>query len=233
MLQRKSKRSNDTSTAPRVFKTEGELELEQAARNMNARLRTPPWLIDPRYSRCVPIWDGVVAFALLFTAIITPYEVALLPPNLDALFWINRLIDLIFAADVGVNFLLIREAQGHAHGLHWITEPRAIALLYLKAWFSLDVFAVLVSALDIFVVVLSESADADVAGQSTEVLSNLVILKILRVLRLIKLARLVKGSALGKRWETLTRRWPAFSPHRLYVTTLLRPCDALYSVWCV
>ena len=44
-------------------------------------------------------WDLVTALALIWTAIATPVEVAFLAPSLtalDALFLINRLIDLIF-----------------------------------------------------------------------------------------------------------------------------------------
>ena len=40
----------------------------------NARL-TPRYMIDPRYSKFSQHWDLITMFALLFTAIITPYEV--------------------------------------------------------------------------------------------------------------------------------------------------------------
>ena len=38
----------------------------------------PWWIIDPRESRPMTIWDGVTSLALLFTAIFTPYEVGFL-----------------------------------------------------------------------------------------------------------------------------------------------------------
>jgi hypothetical protein len=61
------------------------------------------WLIDPRVSPAVVPWDGVVVVALIFTAIVTPFEVCFLgPPEdiLEPLFLLNRVIDLIFISDV-------------------------------------------------------------------------------------------------------------------------------------
>ena len=45
-------------------------------------------------------WDAVTSLALLFTAICTPYEVAMLPTQLNALFFLNRIIDLVFITDM-------------------------------------------------------------------------------------------------------------------------------------
>ena len=64
-------------------------------------------VISPE-TRWVPKWGAVTTIALLFTAIFTPYETALLPTKLDALFFINRLVDLIFACD------LVRSARSRS-----------------------------------------------------------------------------------------------------------------------
>lgn len=45
-------------------------------------------------------WDTVTSVALLFTAIFTPYEVAMLPTQLNTLFFLNRIIDLVFITDM-------------------------------------------------------------------------------------------------------------------------------------
>ena len=44
---------------------------------------------------------------LLFTAAVTPYEVAFLETEWNALFWLNRLIDLLFVGDMVKNFVCI------------------------------------------------------------------------------------------------------------------------------
>ncbi len=41
----------------------------------------------------------LVVLALVFTALVTPYEVAFLVPTWDGLFAVNRLIDLVFLKD--------------------------------------------------------------------------------------------------------------------------------------
>ena len=52
--------------------------------------RPPCWIIDPRKSRRLGYWDALTTLCLLFTASVTPYEVALLPVAFDTLFILNR-----------------------------------------------------------------------------------------------------------------------------------------------
>ncbi len=40
--------------------------------------------------------DAVVLLALVFTATVTPFEVAFLSTSLNALFFLNRVVDLVF-----------------------------------------------------------------------------------------------------------------------------------------
>ena len=64
-------------------------------------------IIDPRSSVLIGPWDMVTAFALIFTTFITPYEVALMAEAADmALYWTNRLVDLIFLTDLLLQFVL-------------------------------------------------------------------------------------------------------------------------------
>ena len=61
-------------------------------------------LIDPRQSKYIGHWDTLTSVALIFTALVTPFEVSFLEPptlsSLDALFFINRLIDAVFTCDM-------------------------------------------------------------------------------------------------------------------------------------
>ena len=41
-------------------------------------------------------WDVLTMLCLIFTALVTPVEVAFLKTQIDTLFFINRVIDLIF-----------------------------------------------------------------------------------------------------------------------------------------
>ena len=58
-------------------------------------------VIDPRNSRLMSLWDLLMLFTLGLVAIITPFEVAFIPPSsdYDGLFWLNRCFDVVFIID--------------------------------------------------------------------------------------------------------------------------------------
>ena len=60
------------------------------------------YILDPQ-SIQVQMWDALPAIALIFTAIVTPLEVAFLPAPTcahEGLFIVNRLVDGIFVVDM-------------------------------------------------------------------------------------------------------------------------------------
>ena len=72
-----------------------------------------PWyLVDPRPGRkaahILGIWDAFTVFALVFTAIMSPYEVSFLAgQGIDVLFYFNRVVDVIFISDTILQFMLV------------------------------------------------------------------------------------------------------------------------------
>lgn len=164
-------------------------------------LRPPPWwLVDPRKSKWIGWWDTLIGLALIFTALVTPYEVALLETVLDKLFVANRLVDGLFLLDIVLQFYLIvpyaAQSVTTTDGGHYIVDPKTIRILYLKGWFTLDAISVLVSASDI-IAVAQPRADSS-TGES---LKTVKVLRVLRALRLIKLVRLIRASRIIRRWE--------------------------------
>jgi len=53
------------------------------------------FILDPK-SSALKRWDIFVMLLLLYTAVVTPYEVAFVEPELDFWFFLNRFIDLSF-----------------------------------------------------------------------------------------------------------------------------------------
>ena len=49
-------------------------------------------------------WSIIMILAVMFTAIVTPVEVALFDTSVNAMFWINRVVDVIFLCDIVINF---------------------------------------------------------------------------------------------------------------------------------
>ena len=74
-------------------------------------------------------WDLVTLSALIFTAFVTPYEVALLPGSKiedpdtwDELFWVNMFVNLIFLKDMLMQFFLAYRIQGGTGQVRRITK---------------------------------------------------------------------------------------------------------------
>lgn len=153
------------------------------------------WVIDPRVNKRIAYWDGVTVAMLCFTALITPFEVGFLEPLpvserwSNPLFLTNRIVDLTFLLDIGLQFCLAYAAGGGSDsvGKYWELDPKDIAWHYVTSfWFYLDIVSVGVSGFDIF-------GDDDSASLSG--------FRAVRVLRLIKLLRLTRSSRVFKRWE--------------------------------
>ena len=149
------------------------------------------WIIDPRTNKCIAYWDLATAVALIFTALVTPFEVAFLEQPVDkwrdSVFLLNRMVDLIFIADICIQFRTAYRTEDVQEGVRWVLNGGDIARHYVCSfWLPLDVFSVLTSLFDLL------------GNASTK---DLTALRAIRTLRLIKLVKLARGSRIFKRWE--------------------------------
>ena len=173
----------------------------------------PSCVIDPRRSPAFAWWDGITVIALIFTALVTPYEVAFLPPSADALdpmFLINRAVDGVFLCDIILQFFLMQMVSDK-YGDRWIANQQVLIRRYLSGWFVIDIFSTAISAVDILAVTSTESG-----------VSKLKVLRVVRVLRLIKLMRLLRGSRILSRWESkVSINYAAMSLARVVLLLML------------
>ena len=193
---------------------------------ISARRQTRPWyILDPRTSARLPVWDCVTMTALLFTALVTPYEVSLLdsPSTLsdaltEPLFVLNRLIDCIFLLDMILQPFVMTMVFNDRDGVKWVDEPTALAQIYLRSWFTLDFLSIAPSTFDIVPLALNFAGDSrwrscgpatrclvvteDAEGSEGSFYSKVKVLRVVRIFRLAKLFRLVRASRMIKRWET-------------------------------
>ena len=137
-----------------------------------------PWyLIDPRHSVAMKLWDVVTCTALLFTAVITPYEVGFLPPpqsSMELLFIVNRIIDIVFLIDIVVHFMLMYPATDSDQSVIWVQSPKKIMVHYLKTWFLIDTVSSLVSITDI-VAVYEQGTSGQCSPSPLPLLSTLAL----------------------------------------------------------
>lgn len=147
-----------------------------------------------------PAWHFVATAALLFTVAVTPFEVGFLGApatvdDLNALFYINRVVDLVFIVDIILQFFIMvpkQEGGQAAWGqpadgttLVWETRLSEIARRYALGWFPIDVISVAPFIFDILPLLDPEGSSS--AGGAKA-------LRTIRALRLIKLLRLLRAS---------------------------------------
>ena len=84
-------------------------------------------IIDPRLSHFIGNWDLVTLGLLLFTTLITPYEVVFLSASQDVtgLFVLNRFVDGCFIFDMYIQFNLAYQAKPEDGG-GWVMVRAAI-----------------------------------------------------------------------------------------------------------
>lgn len=140
-------------------------------------------VINPR-NKFMKKWDIVMLLLLLYTAVVTPYEVAFLATEWNFLFVLNRFVDALFFMDLIMNFFM---ASLDLERGFWVVEHKEIAARYLRSWFTLD----LVSILPFDSVELSGAADV----------GKLKIFRVVRLFRLLKLFRIFRASRIFSRWE--------------------------------
>lgn len=165
------------------------METSRGIQDLLAKYDLNPWLLDPRSKR-MRRWDMIIAVALLYTALITPYEIAFLDlkpaGKVDVtmsqfvVYCVNWVVDLTFLTDLIFNFNLIYYDPELANGT-WITDRWRITYRYLTGFFVIDIISI----------VPFGEMDA----------GNLKALKLLRLLRLFKLLRILRSGRILKRLE--------------------------------
>ena len=144
-------------------------------------------------------WDVIVSIGLIFTAVVTPPEVSFRPADTtfptslaecDALFFLNRLVDMVFITDMVLQFF-IAYSEPISQGGKIVRDSNAIMRHYFRNWFWVDAVSVVP-----YDYVSHLAAESGTNGR------HLKALRLVRLLRLVKLVRIVRGSRILERWET-------------------------------
>ena len=109
-------------------------------RTLAERVHKDAFIIDPR-GNFVRYWDVIVVLALLFTSFVTPFEVGLLRHDfqtMQALFLINRAVDIVFVSDVVFNFNLM--VYDNVENM-WISDRWRIVRSYLSGMAVVDIIS--------------------------------------------------------------------------------------------
>jgi hypothetical protein len=157
---------------------------------------TPKHLIIDPNSIFMRRWDIIMALCLVFVAFVTPFEVAFLEskPRMDLLFYLNRILDVLFALDMVLNFYVkVKVQDSRGQNSRWLRRRSDISWNYIKKWFLIDLITVMP------IEVLAKYYDSD---ENNNNLSKMKFIRVIRLLRLLKLIRVLRASRMIARWES-------------------------------
>ena len=180
-------------------------------------------VLDPRTSSFLRSWDVIMGLALIFTAVVTPFEISFMPQSCSALapmFVINRMLDLLFIIDMVLQFNIASFDEGSNH---WVTKRQSVARKYLRGWFLLDIGSIAPSSADIVMVADCQSGGSEAGSEAT---ATTRIFRIIRVVRLLKLLRLLRSSRIFGR---MMARFPL--PHKTMVMLRLTILVTIAAHW--
>ena len=154
-------------------------------------------------------WDIGIAICLAYNALLIPYRICfdqIADPE-EFIFWFDRIIDLLFLVDVGINFYTgyVRTSDGQVE-----LQPYKVKLNYLKGWFWLDLPASIPWELVILAIFAGDSSlTSTKTGESAQLLKSTKTLKVARYIRFVKLVkvlRLCRTANIVKRFQKVSRK---------------------------
>lgn len=151
--------------------------------------RGSSYIFDPVKSSFTARWDCIIAASVLYTALVTPAEVAFIHATirLNWLFICNQIVNLAFIIDLGLQFFTSYQLPND----DWVRDHHKIAKHYLTSTFGFDLVASF--PYDIFVLVEGNAAP--------KLLHKVSAARLFRLVRLLKLLRLVRSSQLLKKYR--------------------------------
>jgi hypothetical protein len=167
------------------------------ARRVKQRLHESNRFLLNAESKMMQIWDLLTVLALMFTLLVSVYEIGFLDGleggGYAALFWVNQAVTMLFAIDLILNFFRpYRDALEQK-----VKSHRMIARNYIGSWFAID----LLSTIPFDVIAKLVETGSEVSAESLFAAgSNATILRLIRLMRLIKLARIMRASRVFARW---------------------------------
>ena len=165
---------------------------------VKARIHSVAWSTVNPQGRFIARWDVVTAFALVFTALVTPFEVGFYNRGTDLYigpinFTLNRIVDAIFLADIVIQFFLPFRLPS-SQGGRMVYDTSVIRRHYLRGWFPYDV-------LTCFPFDLLVGGITAASGGSFDGLVGPNLLRVFKFLRFMKLMRVLRIGRIIHRWQ--------------------------------
>jgi len=161
------------------------------------RFRAGEFTVSPEDNSLLDFWDMVVICALFGTAVMLPFEVALISTPGPKLMLFDNIINGIFICDMVLNFNVGYAANDNTAHVVYVRNPFMIAGNYMAMPFSKNLTAGWFWP-DLITVIPWDSLSTRMKD-----VKNLRSMRLVRVLRLVRMLRLVRVIKLFKRWHTV------------------------------
>lgn len=178
------------------------------AQALKERQSRSMYVLHPEKNKYLNWWDGVTTCALIYTATLTPFETAFISPAVGESAWsepwfiANRVLDVVFFADLIVQFFVAYQTGDAYGGRTWVVDRALVQRHYLRSWFAVDAFTVfLPGSVDLYLASLGNASEQGKSIGTNPVLlaERASLLRVLRVIRLVKLVRLLRASRVIER----------------------------------
>jgi len=138
-----------------------------------------PWIIlpDNPYKK---MWDLFIAFLILYSAIVTPYDIAF--SDSSKVSWFDILIDILLGIDIVLTFFSAYTDEEE----NLVKNHKKIIKKYLQSWFIVDIISV-----------LPVSYFFNPSGKYSGLTKISKLPKLYRLIKLTKLLRITKMSSKG------------------------------------
>merc|ERR1719463_577190 len=103
-----------------------DLNLKEQATIMRKILKHEDFVIHP-HSKWMQRWDLVIFLAMIFTGLVTPFDVGFLVTAFNGMFVVNRFVDFLFLTDIILQFFLMFKDEGPTAEDVWVKDRRRIA----------------------------------------------------------------------------------------------------------
>eukprot|EP00439_Symbiodinium_sp_Y106_P085671 s509_g29.t1 len=127
-------RQGPATTASLLEKRRVQMMIMRAEKTRKFSAAKRWYVINPESNRCLMVWQMVTTIAMVFVALITPLQVGLFEMQVDMLLAISLCIDIIFLADMILQFFTMLSLVHVGPDL----RERKISRHYMKTWFALD-----------------------------------------------------------------------------------------------
>jgi len=186
-------------------------------------LRQRSFLLDPG-SLYMRTWSLLVAICLVYTAILTPYELAFLRRRFSAVYVVSRFVDLIFVKDMILNFFLRVQRVDEARRKVWLRTHREVVTVYLRGWFLID----LVSSIPYSELTFLLSGAPDTGQRQPW---SVTFIGLLRLVRLFKLVQVSKVALLRHLWRNYVSTSANVTRLLKFCLVLVATCHWMACIW--